>query len=52
MDNKIRQITDRIHGAIYVSALEYQMMATPFFLSATRCLSEFYGIYDIPFQSY
>lgn len=31
MDNKIRQITDRIHGAIYVSALEYQMMATPFF---------------------
>lgn len=31
MQGKVRQITDSIHGTIYVSELEYEMMSTPFF---------------------
>ena len=31
MGNKIRQITDSIHGTIYISELEHLMMSTPFF---------------------
>lgn len=31
MKNKVRQITDSIHGTIYISELEYKMMSTPFF---------------------
>lgn len=31
MQNKVRQIVDSIHGTIYISELEHQMMATPFF---------------------
>ena len=31
MQNRVRQITDSIHGTIYISSLEHEMMATPFF---------------------
>lgn len=31
MHNKVRQITDSIHGTIYISELEHLMMSTPFF---------------------
>lgn len=31
MQNKVRQITDSVHGTIYISELEHQMMSTPFF---------------------
>lgn len=31
MQNKMRQITDGIHGTIYISEIEHQMMSTPFF---------------------
>lgn len=31
MQNRVRQITDSIHGTIYISELEHQMMSTPFF---------------------
>lgn len=31
MQNKIRQINDSIHGTIYISDLEYQMISTPYF---------------------
>ena len=31
MQNRVRQITDSIHGTIYISALEHEMMSTPFF---------------------
>lgn len=31
MQNKVRQITDSIHGTIYISNLEHLMMSTPFF---------------------
>lgn len=31
MQNKTKQITDSIHGTIYISAIEHQMMSTPFF---------------------
>lgn len=31
MQNKVRQVTDSIHGTIYISELEYQMISTPFF---------------------
>ena len=31
MQNKVWQITDSIHGTIYISELEHLMMATPFF---------------------
>lgn len=31
MQTKIRQITDSIHGTIYISELEHMMMSTPFF---------------------
>ena len=31
MQNKVRQITDSMHGTIHISALEHQMMSTPFF---------------------
>lgn len=31
MHSKVRQVTDVIHGTIYISALEHEMMATPFF---------------------
>lgn len=32
MQTKIRQITDSIHGTIYISELEHMMMSTPFFI--------------------
>lgn len=31
MQNKVRQVTDSVHGAIYISELEHQMISTPFF---------------------
>ena len=31
MRGKVRQITDSIHGTIYVSELEYELMSTPYF---------------------
>ncbi|MEG2138004.1 MAG: hypothetical protein RRY64_05000, partial [Oscillospiraceae bacterium] len=31
MDKKLRQVTDNIHGTIYLSELESRMMSTPFF---------------------
>lgn len=31
MNNKVRQITDSIHGTIYISEFEHRMMSTPFF---------------------
>lgn len=31
MEIKLRQVTDNIHGTIYLSKLESQMMSTPFF---------------------
>lgn len=31
MQSKVRQITDSMHGTIHISALEHQMMSTPFF---------------------
>ena len=31
MQTKIRQITDSIHGTIYISELEHMMMTTPYF---------------------
>ena len=31
MHKKIRQITDTVHGSIYISELESKMMSTPFF---------------------
>ena len=31
MNKKLRQITDTLHGTIYLSELESQMMSTPFF---------------------
>lgn len=31
MENRARQITDSIHGTIYISKLEHQLMSTPFF---------------------
>ena len=31
MQNKMRQVTDGIHGTIYISDIEHQMMSTPFF---------------------
>lgn len=31
MQKKTWQVTDNVHGTIYISSLEYQMMSTPFF---------------------
>ena len=31
LDNKLRQVTDTIHGAIFLSRLESSMIATPYF---------------------
>lgn len=31
MKTKVRQVTDSVHGTIYISELEHQMMSTPFF---------------------
>ncbi len=31
MENKLRQITDSIHGTIYFSSLESELMSTPYF---------------------
>lgn len=31
MDNKLRQVTDNIHGTIYLSSLESEMISTPYF---------------------
>lgn len=31
IDNKLRQVTDTIHGSIFLSSLESAMMATPYF---------------------
>lgn len=31
MENKMRQVTDNIHGTIYLSALESELISTPYF---------------------
>ena len=31
MNNKLRQVTDKIHGTIYLSALESEFISTPYF---------------------
>ena len=31
MSNKLRQVTDAIHGTIYLSSLESEFISTPFF---------------------
>lgn len=31
MINRIRQVTDSVHGTIFISELEHRMMSTPFF---------------------
>lgn len=31
MQNRVRQVTDSVHGTIYISKLEHLMMSTPFF---------------------
>jgi len=31
MQNKVHQLTDSIHGTIYISEIEHQMMSTPYF---------------------
>lgn len=37
MQNKVWQITDSIHGTIYISELEHLMMSTPFFTDCMMC---------------